>query len=52
MRSWCYCSLCASVSCSCTGLAVLAAVILMGAGIAKVLEDQSVEKQFTPQQGV
>ncbi|WP_341812342.1 hypothetical protein [Wolbachia endosymbiont (group A) of Conops quadrifasciatus] len=33
-------------------LAVLAAIILMGAGIAKVLEDPSVEKQFTPQQGV
>ncbi|GFQ98761.1 ANK_REP_REGION domain-containing protein [Trichonephila clavata] len=33
-------------------LAVLAAVILMGAGIAKVLEDPSVEKQFIPQQEV
>ncbi len=31
-------------------LAVLAAVILMGAGIAKVLEDPSVEKPFTQQQ--
>lgn len=33
-------------------LTVLAAVILMGAGIAKVLEDPSVEKPFTPQQEV
>ncbi|OAM01657.1 ankyrin repeat domain-containing protein [Wolbachia endosymbiont of Dactylopius coccus] len=33
-------------------LAVLAAVILMGAGIAKVLEDPSAEKQFTQQQEV
>ncbi|MBS9529101.1 MULTISPECIES: hypothetical protein [Wolbachia] len=31
-------------------LTVLAAVILMGAGIAKVLEDPSVEKTFTQQQ--
>lgn len=33
-------------------LTVLAAVILMGAGIAKVLEDPSVEKTFTQQQEV
>lgn len=33
-------------------LAVLAAVILMGADIAKVLEDPSVEKPFTQQQEV
>ncbi|WP_353277466.1 hypothetical protein [Wolbachia endosymbiont (group A) of Agelastica alni] len=33
-------------------LTVLAAVILMGAGIAKVLEDPSVEKPFTQQQEV
>ncbi|WP_265027472.1 hypothetical protein [Wolbachia endosymbiont (group A) of Bombylius major] len=33
-------------------LTVLAAVILMGAGIAKVLENSSVEKPFTQQQEV